>query len=349
MFFFRPNASWQQGQQQGIRPFRGSGEQKSPVSSLFFTLSPRQKAQLFKNRRASDALGPRALMTTEKHAPFFVSTGAQTAQPGRLIIEYAGDDWISPEENTQLLELNDSADSLMNELSQTERDLSALSAQTGSGMVSSDLSLTAQQTFSRIDSLMQRWSLRADEIERGNSGTQWIAFNPLTGNRLASDQVNRRSGIRPAASPLLGKTVTHQRILPGAAPRAGDRRQLHIKHELASKPVAPSAQIRHRRLRLNEKYATSNTEKLSGLRQQMNQMAAKPAQMSERAGGLRRIALARLASLHGTIDHMAHELHEHRQNIEHSIQQRMDRRRAPRAPSYPAPVLRPKVKGDTTV
>ncbi len=343
MFFLRPNATWlQQGQQQGVKPFRASAEQKGPLSSLFFTLSPRQKAQLSKkNRRASDALGPRVQMAASSAKPFFVSAPEQPAQGGRLIYEYSGDDWTSPEEALQLTELNDSADSVMSELSQTDRDLAALSAQAGSGQISADLSLTAQQTFTRIDALMQRWNLRAEEIERNTSGTQWVAFNPATGSRFQQTPLARR-----AARQAFAPTATPTQSQP--AGRSGDARRAHLRHEFGARPQAPAVQIKHRRLRIAERYAVSNTEKLSGLRQQMNQLAAKPQHMTIKAGGLRRIALARLASLHGSIDHMAHELHDHREHIEFSIKQRMDRRRGPRAAAYPAPVLKPKTKDDTT-
>lgn len=347
MFFLRPNATWLL---HGIKPFRGSAEQKGPLSQLFFTLSPRQKMQQFKaNRRASDALGPQAQLTTRsptRAVPFFVSVPEQPAQNGQLMLEYSASDWTSAEENRHLLELNDSADGMMNELSQTDRDLAALSAQAGTGMISADLSQTAQQTFARIDALMQRWSVRAEQIERAHSGTQWLAVGSAAGNRAYQATPTKRTPQHQQAQATPQNTAIPGRgRLPGNA-RYGDQRQARL--DFTAQPLAPAAQIRQRRQRLADKYALRNTEKLAGLRQQMNQLAAVPEQMTARAGGLRRMALTRLSTLHGKIDHMAHELHEHRQNIEFSIQQRTDRRRAPRASFLPAPVLKPKVKDEAT-
>jgi len=348
MFFFRPNASLTT---EGVRPFKASSEQRGPVSSLFFSLSPRQKLQSGRsNRRATDSLGMRPVAPGAHKVPFFVTVNGRQAQAGKLVLEYMGEEWMSPEENSQLLELNDGAEQVMSELSQTDRALAALATQSHNGYIAPDLSMTAQQTFARIDNLMQRWTLRAEQIEQANSGNQWVAFNPVTGNRYQGMPSMRRPGARILPQQQAQHSHAQPAARPGtlAASRAGDRRY-SLPADVAGRPLSPAAQIRNRRLRLNEKYNTTNNGKVVSLRDQMNRLAAMSSSPALALGrnSMRRIALARLASLHDSIDNMAHELHEHRHQVELNISQRLDRRRGPRSP-LPAPVLKPKTKGETT-
>ncbi len=88
----------------------------------------------------------------------------------------------------------------------------------------------------------------------------------------------------------------------------------------------------------------SPTPKANGMRYQINYLAARPLA----AGETRQKMQNRLAGLHNTIDHLSHDLHQHRDQIESHIHERKDRRRGPRQP-HPAPVYKPKTKGDGEV
>lgn len=324
MFHFRPATNWQANTLGGIRPFRGDAQQRGPLT-LFHALSPQKISKHHaRNRRAADALGLQGPQAAHGQKPFFVSTESNKAASGRLVIDYRADEWLSPEEERQMLELQNGADGLMTELSQADLELSALDSRIGHGLANADISLTAQQTFARIDDLMQRWSLRAEQIEQAALGNLWVP----TG----------QSSFMP--SPAHPRTVSRH---SQPAPQSG----APTRHDQRQQPTAgPTSQARQRRERLQEKNLSRQpgADKNNLLRQQMNQLAAVPA----RVNGLRRVAVARLASLHPAIDHMAHELHDHRLQVENHIHSKSERRRTPRAAAPAAPVYKPKTKGETT-
>lgn len=326
MFHLRPATNWQTNSLGGIRPFRGDAQQRGPLTS-FYALSPHRinKPHARTNRRAADALGHHGPQAGQVGKPFFISSPDNTAVPGRLVFDYRADEWLSPEENRQMLELHEGADTLMADLTQADLELTALDSRVCRGLANADVSLTAQQTFARIDDLMQRWSLRAEQIEQTSLNQPWMP-------------VGQSGAVRPGATPL--KPQSHSlRQMPVTQPRSG------VKNDQRKQPAAtPAAQTRQRRERLQDKATVqSGGEKLNVLRQQMNQLAAMPPRIS----GLRRVAMARLASLHAPIDHLAQELHEHRVQIETQIHKKVDRRRGARAPN-PAPVYKPKIKDETS-
>lgn len=317
MFFLRPNVIWKN---QGTKLLAASGTGQRGPFSLFSSLGRRSAPA---QRRAVDALGLRPATPALPGKPFFVSTAQTAARGGQLVLDYTSTDSLSPGESRQLLELQDGADDMMSELTQAEQALAAFGSQPGGRSVTTnELSLTAQQTFLRTEERMHRWSLRAEQIERANGSLFALAS----------------ASVVPAYRHRTTLTVQQQPLPATRQPHSQGRTYSALR------PRQTLGQIKQRRLLLADKNAQARDSKLGTLRQQMNMLAMRPAQFSI----ARR---ARFASLHARIDHMAQELNEHRHAVEGNMHKNVNRRRNQRLPQVPAtsaPVLRPKVKGETT-
>jgi hypothetical protein len=243
-------------------------------------------------------------------------------------IEFLSAPAVQAQENAQLLELHDGADSLITELSHADAQIAALQAQAASSGKCADLALTAKQSFARVDSEMQRWNLRAEEIERAVDPVQTVSSGPKSGSLFAGSMhyvrnLWQRASLAPKTKP--------QRVLQN---EIRDQRRSNIRQDL-QRMTSPALRLRQHEVRIKAVQA----QKLETLRAQLNTLA------QPRSAELRKVALARLASIHDKVDHMALELHHHREDVGTKVHQRLDRRRQPRAP-LPAPVYKPKQKQD---
>jgi hypothetical protein len=246
-------------------------------------------------------------------------------------VEFFATPAAEAQENAQLLELHDGADSMMTELSLADTQIAALQAQSVSSGHCADLGLAAKQSFARVDSEMYRWNLRAEEIERTADPVPAMTAAPKTGSLFAGPvhyirNLWQRASLAPKAQP--------QRAVQA---QIRDQRRSNIRQDL-QRMSSPAIRLRQHEVRLKVLQA----QKLETLRAQLNTLA------QPRSAELRKVARARLASIHDKVDHMALELHHHREDVGTKVQQRLDRRRQPRA-SLPAPVYKPKHKQGETV
>ena len=82
-------------------------------------------------------------------------------------------------------------------------------------------------------------------------------------------------------------------------------------------------------------------QKPSGLRERMNRLAT----LSGPA--LSQLKMAKLNQLHGRIDQLANELHQHRLQADNKSHNRLDRRQKPRVTAgLPPPTLKPRRKDE---
>ena len=320
MFRIRPSRAWMSPADPGSPPIKNGldAAQRSKFGSLLslFFGGTRRGQQPVRGRRAADSLG----RNNHIHAPLSwqgLMLGHQHPQ-----IRLSPNEWLSQQDSAQMMELHDGADGMVNSLAQTDVQLSALQSQAqATPDTHLDLQLTTQQAFARIDTDMQRWHIRADEIERSYAATQ-----PQPSLFASSANFAR----------ALWHRLTHM----GQPPRLShirDQRRAAIRQDL-QRMGAPTARLRQQELQMR---ATIQTQKSMGLRDRINRMAA-PSGLA-----LSYLKSSKLNQLHGKVDQLANELHQHREQANNKSHNRLDKRQKPRVTSgLPPPTLKPRRKDE---
>ena len=321
MFRIRPSRAWMSPADPASPPIKNGldAAQRSKFGSLLslFFGGTRRGQQPVRGRRAADSLG----RNNHIHAP--LSWQGLMLGHANPQIRMSPNEWLSQQDSDQMLELHDGADDIVTSMTQMDMQLAALQTQDLLSPSSSlDMQLTTQQAFAKIDTDVQRWNIRADEIERSYAATQ-----PQTGLFASSANFARN----------LWHRLTHTGQQAPRLHQIRDQRRAAIRQDL-QRMGAPTARLRQQELQMR---MAQQAQKPSGLRERMNRLAT----LSGPA--LSQLKMAKLNQLHGRIDQLANELHQHRLQADNKSHNRLDRRQKPRVTAgLPPPTLKPRRKDE---